>query len=288
MVSLRNVDAAHASFPKKLKKQQLLKEHFEHIDDSLYVLSMRQPRLSSKIQEDLTEAHYNIDKSLDNIAENRMQQGRSNQQYTMTAVNNLADMLSDMLESMMNPNMGSGGGSGQSNGQKDPFGLPDVIQKQKGLTEQMKESLEQQEGSGKSKEQMSGDQYQIYQQQQQLRQQLEEMMGGEGQKGSQGNKALEKMKELEQQLLDKGFTNEVMQNMIQIEHELLKLDEARLKQGKDSKRESTTNYKSFTKRQIEQLLKQRQYLNINEVLNRDPLPLRTNYKKKVQEYFKNQ
>ncbi len=285
MVSLKNVDAAHASFPKKLKKQQLLKEHFEHIDDSLYVLSMRQPRVSSKIQEDLTEAHYNIDKSLDNIAENRMQQGRSNQQYTMTAVNNLADMLSDMLESMMNPSMGSGGGSGQSSGQKNQFGLPDVIQKQKGLTNQMKESIEQQ-GSGKSKEQMSGEQYQIYQEQQQLRQQLEEMMGGEGEKGSKGNKALEKMKELEQQLLDKGFTDEVMQNMIRLEHELLKLDEAKLKQGKDSKRESTTNYKSFTKRQIEQLLKQQQYLNINEVLNRDPLPLRTNYKKKVQDYFK--
>ena len=66
-MSLENVDSEHPTFAKKLKKQQLLKEHFEHIDDSLYVLSMRQPRISSKIQEDLTDAHYNIDKSLENI-----------------------------------------------------------------------------------------------------------------------------------------------------------------------------------------------------------------------------
>lgn len=281
MLSLKNVDAAHASFPKKLKKQQLLKEHFEHIDDSLYVLSMRQPRLSSKIQEDLTEAHYNIDKSLDNIAENRMQQGRSNQQYTMTAVNNLADMLSDMLDSMMNPNMGDGEGKGEQN----PFGLPDIIKKQKGLGEQLEKSTKG-KGQGKSQEQMSGEQFQIYQQQQQLREQLQEMLGKEGKNGTKGNKAIEKMKELEEQLLEKGFTNEVLQNMIKLEHELLKLDDARLKQGKESKREAQTNYKSFQERRIEQLLRERQFYNLNEVLNRDPLPLRQSFKKKVQDYFK--
>ena len=144
MLSLDNVDASHASFPKKLKKQQLLREHFEHIDDSLYVLSMRQLKLSSKIQEDLTEAHYNIDKSLENIAENRMQQGRSNQQYTMTAANNLADMLSDLLNSLMNPNMGQGKGEGNpQNGGGNGVSLPDIIKKQKGLTEEMKEGMKQ-------------------------------------------------------------------------------------------------------------------------------------------------
>ena len=289
MLSLDGVDAAHPTFPKKLKKQQLLKEHFEHIDDSLYVLSMRQPKLSSKIQDDLTEAHYNIDKSLENIAESRMQQGRSNQQYTMTAANNLADMLSDMLNSMMNPNMG-----GEGKGGKDQLALPDIIKKQQGLSEQMKKGLkesQEQNGEkdgekGRSQEQMSGEQYQIYQEQQQLREQLQELMNKAGENGAQGNKALEKMKQLEQQLLDKGFNNEVLQNMLQLEHELLKLEDARLKQGKDDKREATTNQKSFQQRRIEELLQKKQFFNLNEILNREPLPLRNNYKKKVQEYFK--
>jgi len=281
MVSMKGVDAAHASFPKKLKKQQLLKEHFEHIDDSLYVLSMRQPKLSSRIQEDLTETHYNIDKSLENIAENRIQQGQSNQQYTMTAVNNLADLLSDMLDSMMNPSMGEGKGKGE----QMPFGLPDIIKKQKGLGDKMKESTERGR-QGKSKEQLSGEQYQIYREQQQLREQLEKLLGEDGVKGSKSKETLNRMKELEQELLEKGLTNEVLENMLKLEYELLKLDDAKLKQGKEARRESESSKKQYSDRIIEQLLLRQQTINLKEVLNREPLPLRRNYQKKVQEYFK--
>ena len=287
MVSLEGVDAAHAEFPVKLKKQQILKEHFEHIDDSLYTLSLRLQKLSSNIQSHLTEAHYNIDKSLENIAENRMKQGRSNQQFTMTAANNLADLLSNLLNSLQNPGMGKGKGKGNS------FSLPDIIKKQKGLGEKMKEGIKkgEKEGEGKKggsngREQMSGEQYQIYQEQNALRQALREMMDKDGKGGSKGQEALKQMEDLEKQLLDKGFTNEVMRQMLHLEHELLKLENATLKQGKDSKRKSETNETQFNKRTIPKIKNKKLYFNSNEVLDREPLPLRTNYKKKVQEYFK--
>jgi hypothetical protein len=290
MLSLDGVNASHASYPKKLKKQQVLKEHFEHIDDSLYTLSLRLQRLTSKIQHDITEAHYNIDKSLENIAENRMRQGITNQQYTMTAANNLADLLSDMLNSMQNPSMGSGKGKGKS------VSLPDIIQKQKGLGEKMKDGMKKGQKKGKEgkdgtegQEQMTGEQYQIYQEQQELRKALEELIEKEGKDGKgggkEGNKAIEKMKELEQQLLDKGFDNKVLERMLQLEHELLKLDDATLKQGKDNKRKSETSTLNYQQRAIKQLQLKKLFFNPNEILNRQPLPLRNNYKKKVQEYF---
>jgi len=288
MVSFEGVDAAHAEFPVKLKKQQILKEHFEHIDDSLYTLSLRLRKLSSNIQKDLTDVHYNTDKSLQNIAENRIQQGRSNQQYTMTAANNLADMLSNLLNSLQNPGMGEGKGKGNS------ISLPDIIEKQKGLGEKMKEGIKKGENNGEGKkrgsngrEQMSGEQYQIYQEQNALRQALQEMIGKDGRSGSKGQETLKKMEELEKQLLDKGFTNEVMQQMLHLEHELLKLEDATLKQGEDSKRKSETNESQFNKRTIPQIKNKKLYFNSKEVLDREPLPLRTNYKRKVQEYFKN-
>ncbi|MDX5585014.1 MAG: hypothetical protein QNK20_08775 [Aureibaculum sp.] len=292
MVSFEGVDASHAEFPVKLKKQQILKEHFEHIDDSLYTLSLRLQKLSSNIQKDLTEAHYNIDKSLQNIAENRIQQGRSNQQYTMTAANNLADMLSDLLNSLQNPGMGEGKGKGNS------FSLPDIIEKQKGLGEKMKEGMKKvedkgngkQEGEGEKgtgKERMSGEQYQIYQEQNALRQALQEIIGKDGKTGSKGREALKQMEALEKQLLDKGFTNEVMQQMLHLEHELLKLENATLKQGMDKKRKSQTNETRVSKRIIPQIENRKLYFNSTEILDRKPLPLKTNYKKKVQEYFKN-
>jgi len=303
MLSFDGVDASHAEFPIKLKKQQILKEYFEHIDDSLYALSLRVQKLSSNIQEDLTEAHYNIDKSLENIAENKIQQGVSNQQYTMTAVNNLANLLSNLLNSLQNPGMGSGKGKGKS------FSLPDIIKKQQGLGEKIKKGMKKgekpgegkegkgekggkegqqgKEGEGNSKEQMTGEQYQIYQEQNALREALKEIIGKEGTNGANGQKALRQMEVLEKQLLDKGFTNEVLQRMLHLEHELLKLEKARLEQGKDNKRKSETNTIQFKKATIPQIKNKKLYFNSNEILNREPLPLRNIYKKKVQEYFKN-
>ena len=303
MLSFDGIDAHHAEFPKKLKKQQILKENFEHIDDSLYTLSLRLQKLSSNIQKDLTEAHYNIDKSLENIAENRIRQGISNQQYTMTAANNLANLLSNVLNSLQNPGMGSGKGKGQS------FSLPDIIKKQQGLSKKMKDGIKKGEESGKgkegkgkqnkgkggegknggnggNKEQMTGEQYQIYQEQNALRNALQEIIGKEGKNGSAGQKALQQMKALEKQLLDKGFKNEVLQRMIHLEHELLKLDKARLEQGKDNKRKSETNNTQFSNKKIPQIKNKKLYFSTKEILNREPLPLRNNYKKKVQEYFK--
>ncbi len=295
MLSLDGVNASHPSYPNKLKKQQVLKEHFEHIDDSLYTLSLRLQQLSVKIQKDITEAHYNIDRSLENIAENRMRQGITNQQYTMTAANNLADVLSDMLNALQNPRMGSGKGKGR----KPSPGLPDIIQKQQGLSEKMKEGLGKKKDGDKGKdgekgkkdgegqgEQITGEQYQIYQEQQALRKSLEQLMDRDGTGTKEGKKALDRMKALEQQLLDKGFDNRVLEKMLQLEHELLKLKDARLKQGEDSKRKSTTNTLEFGKPVIEDLRLKKLFFNPNEILNRQPLPLRTNYKKRVREYFK--
>ncbi len=300
MISFEGIDAGHAEFPAKLKRQHVLKEHFEHIDDSLYTLSLRLQQLSSNIQEYLTEAHYNIDKSLENIAENRIRKGISNQHYTMTAANNLANMLSNVLNSLQNPGMGSGQGKGNS------FSLPDIIKKQKGLSEKMKKGMkkgqkpgkgneggkQQKEGKtgrdkqGGNKEQMTGEQYQLYQEQNALRNALQEILNKEGKSGAAGQKALQQMEELEKQLLDKGFTNEVLQRMIHLEHELLKLEKARIEQGKDTKRKSRSNTENFQNRTIPQIKNKKLYFNTNEILNREPLPLRNTYKKKVQEYFK--
>jgi len=302
LVSFDKVDASHAEFPKKLKKQQIIKENFEHIDDSLYTLSLRLQKLSSKIQKDLTNAHYNLDKSLEYIAENRIQQGRSHQQYTMTSANNLADMLSDMLNSLQNPSMGEGKGKKKG----ESFSLPDIIKKQGDLNEKMKDGMKpgekpgekegerggeksgkngKQKQGGKGSEQMSGEQYQIYQEQNALKEALKEMMGKEGKNGAKGQKAIQQMEELEKLLLDKGFDNSVLQKMTQLQHELLKLEKAQLQQGKDNKRKSETNTIEFKQRNIPKIKGKKLYFNTNEILNRKPLPLRNNYKKKVQQYF---
>lgn len=314
MLDFDVVNASHPDFSKKIKKQQVLKEHFEHIDDSIYSLSLRMRKLSSKIQKDITDAHYNIDQSLENIAENRISQGKTNQQYTMTAANNLASFLSDLLDAEQNPSMGMGSGKGKGKGQPSP-GLPDIIKKQsdaisksqkpgKGKGEGKGEGKGKGDGKGKGKggkdgskgkgkgqgsgtegEQMSGEMYEIYKQQNALKEAFKDLMNKAGSKGSSGNKALKQMEELENMLLNKGITNEAIQKMQEIKHELLKLDKANFEQGEENKRKSKTNNKEFNQRNIKEINSKKLYFNPNEILNRQVLPLRSNYKKKVQEYF---
>ncbi|SHI67826.1 hypothetical protein SAMN04488096_103282 [Mesonia phycicola] len=138
--------------------------------------------------------------------------------------------------------------------------------------------------AGKSQEQLSGEIYEIFKQQQDLRNQLENMIQQEGL--TQKVKELtQSMKNIEDELLRNGVTNRTESQMKNIEHQLLKLEEASLQQGQDNKRESQTNKNKFTNDVNEGLQKAKEYFNTTEILNRQSLPLRANYKQKVQEYF---
>ena len=297
------ISVRHPDFGKNIKKQNEIKRYFEHIDDSLYVISMRVPQISAKIQTDLSNAHYNLDQSLENFAENRFGSGISNQQYVMTAANNLSDFLSNMLDNMQNNmSMGKGQGKGKGKGGGKSFSLPDLIQKQKGLSEAMQKG--QQKGKGKEgekgekgeqkkqgngqnqgDEESNGELFRIYQQQQQLRQELQNAIkeGGEG--AGNAKKALKTMEQLENEILEKGFNQGTLQRMRNLEYELLKLDKAAFEQGKDKKRKSNTNELSFQRKKIKELEFKKQFYNQIEILNRQSLPLQQDFEKKVQKYF---
>jgi len=288
-----NINVAHPDFGKELKNQNTLKTYFEHIDDSLYVLSMRLPEISPIVQKDLTSAHYNIDQSLDNFAENRFNSGLSNQQYVMTAVNNLADFLSDILDNMQQPKM-SKSGKGKKGGKS--FSLPDIIKKQEDIVKKMqqenKKGQEQQgqkkgESKGNRNDDLDGDLYNTYQQQSQLRQELQEALKKNGiGNNPEAKKVLKSMEQLENEILEKGFNNTTLQKMQQLKYNLLKLDKAAFEQDKDTKRKSASNKQKYNSNNAK-LLIQKLFYNQTEILNRQSLPLQKSYKKKVQEYFNN-
>ena len=93
------------------------------------------------------------------------------------------------------------------------------------------------------------------------------------------------MEEIELELLNKGFTNKTLQKMMRLKHQLLKMENATFQQGQDNKRQSKTNRQQFNNSTKSSIPTAKQYFNTTEILNRQALPLRHNYKKKVQEYF---
>jgi len=147
-----------------LNVQNDLKLNFEHIDDSLFALSLRQPMISDVINESLTNVSFNLDKTLELMAENRVRNGVASQQYTVTGANELAILLSELLNNMQNQmqmqsqgqGQGQGKGQGEGEGQGKGFQLPDIIQKQESLSEKMKEGMGKGEGQGKGNEGQSG------------------------------------------------------------------------------------------------------------------------------------
>ncbi len=140
-------------FSRTVRSQKELRQLFEHVDDSLFALSLRRAELSEFVNEQITEVYYNVDKSLESIAENQVYQAASYQQYAFTASNALADFLANILDNMQQSMM-SGKGQGQGNG----FQLPDIIQSQQQLQERMKGSSkgENEGSSGKNKEGETG------------------------------------------------------------------------------------------------------------------------------------
>lgn len=283
-----------------LKEQNDLKSVFEHVDDSLFALSLRQPKLTEQINTDVNDVYYNLDKSLEEFAENRTYQGVSYQQYALTSTNSLADFLSNILDNMQESlSMGSGGGS------KD-FQLPDIIQSQEQLNQKMKNAMQQQgkqkngkEGSkgegdnekpdnGNSDEVMSEKLFEIYKQQQFLRNALEQQLDKLSKPSDKltTKKLIKDMEGLESDLIEKGFTEANQQKMLQLQHQLLKLENAAVQQGQKPERESQSNQQNFTNSVQESNPDLQQYFNEVEILNRQSLPLRQIYKEKVNTYFK--
>ena len=335
MGQFKGLKRGSPSFNKNLKIQQDLKQEFKHVDDSLFALSLRNPKLSEGVTAEVGNVQYNIEKSLETLAEADVFKGVSYQQFAISASNKLADMLASLLNNMqMSMQMsGSGKGKGKPSPGKGSGGesqLPDIIKKQGDLEKKMKDGMKPGDKPGNKPGQKPGEKpgdgkeggkdgkgtqgkdgksgsgssgqgdsdgengqdgegdakaiMEIYKEQQQLRESLQKELDKQG-IGNQGKSALEQMKQIEKQLLNKGFNNEVLQKILNVKYELLKLEKAVQQQGEEKKRQSETSKKDFTNTATALPARLQEYINSVEILNRQTLPLRSNYNQKVQEYF---
>lgn len=345
----RNMDG-QLQFSSSIKRQKELRGLFEHVDDSLFALSLRQAEIAEFVNEQVTEAYYNIDKSLEQMAENRMYQAVSDQKYVLNASNSLADFLANVLDNMQQSmKMGQGKGQGQG------FQLPDIIQSQQQVQQKMGEKGQQgkqgkngeegqdgqqgqngkngekgqqngkegQQGSngnqggngskgngsqeGKKEQGSNGNEnggegsgngqqseeelkeiYEIYKSQQIIRnefeKQLKNMMASKDKELAK--KLLRQMEDFENDLLENGITQRTKDKVNNIHHELMKLENAEMKQGEKKEREAITNKNLFKNPITTKPDALDKYRNEIEILNRQALPLHQIFKNKIQRYFK--
>ncbi|MFT7251649.1 MAG: hypothetical protein ACI9FW_001391 [Flavobacterium sp.] len=295
---------------KILKKQQELKLQFQHVDDSIFAVSLRNPMISEFVLNEIGEIHYNLDKSLETLADNNVDRGASLQQYVLSSANKLADFLSNVQNDMNMQMSGKGKGKPKpGKGQGAGKQLSDIIKKQEGLSEKVKDGMKPgkkpgdkpgdnpgekpgdvkkegkgqgENGEGEGSEGNAGKVLEILKEQQQLRDALQKSLE---QQGINGNNLLNQMKDIEKQLINKGFKNETLQKMLNLKHELLKLETAIQQQGQDEKRKSNTSADKFSNNASALPKELQDYIKSTEILNRQSLPLQKNYDLKVKQYF---
>ncbi|KQW96224.1 DUF4175 family protein [Flavobacterium sp. Root420] len=326
MKQFKSMKLGSSAYTKNIKVQQNLKQQFKHVDDSLFALSLRNPKVAEDVTKEIGNVQYNVDKAIESLTDVQVPKGVSHQQYAVSSANKLADFLSDLLNNMQ-MSMSKPGSGKPKPGDGQGMQLPDIIQKQKGLGDKMKQGMKEgnkpgegqqgqsgegkegqgKEGQGKSGQGKDGKGNQsggkgneskdgndgegnaeaimeIYKEQVKLREALQKELAKQG-LDSQGKSVIDQMKQSEKQLLNKGFKNENLQRILNIQQELLKLNNAVQQQGQDTKRQSETNKAEFFNRSNALPSSLLEYLNSVEILNRQSLPLRSNFNQKVQEYF---
>ncbi|MGB5316521.1 MAG: hypothetical protein WBN56_11015, partial [Robiginitalea sp.] len=129
--------------------------------------------------------------------------------------------------------------------------------------------------------------YQIYKEQQRIRQelefQLENMINDSDRK--LGERIAREMEQFENELLRTGITQKTADRLNRIQQQLMRLENATLKQGLEEQRESSTRKNEFTNPVLTPPeifgRKEREI----EFLNREALPLRRQYRDRVKKYF---
>src|SRR5690554_5209449 len=319
----KQMSFSNPNYGSYLTSQHDLKQNFRHVNDSLFSLSLRQPSMGRQIHKLTTEINDHIDVALDDLAQNRMPKGITQQQYTLSGANELAVILSDILENMqMQMQSSSGQGEGSD------FQLSDIIEQQESLMDGEGEGEEDGEdgdsdsdggeegqegeegdmpmgeqpgegegmtgGEGSQKgegdsyidgEGEDGSYYEIYKQQQQLKMQLEDYLLQHGIDGKEPRGILKEMDALSLKMLEQGNSESSRRQMQQILHKLLELDKAALQQEEDEQRKANTNLNNFPGSTNILQLTPKEKLPATEVLNRESLHLTPYFRRKVQDFF---
>lgn len=198
MKDFRKVDQSDPRFVQLGQTQRKLRDDAKIIQDSLYALAKKEPKIQSFVTREVGEMNGRMDESLTHIRQRDLGRATATEQQAMTSMNNLALMLQSSLQQMQQeaqagkgqpkdgqgkPGKKKGKGKGQGQGSKPGPGDMGKMQ------QQLNEQIQQLSKSGKSGREMSQELARLAGQQQMLRQamqQLDKLQQGGKPGGSQG------------------------------------------------------------------------------------------------------
>ncbi len=284
MNDFKGVNQSDPRYVSLSQRQLKLRDDSKIIEDSLLSLAGRVFQIASFVTRELDAMNYNIESSLQALKDRKVPEAVSNQQFSMTSINNLALLLDDVLQQMQQQMSDASG--------KPKKGKKGQKQKTPGLSDlqkQLNQRIEELKKGGKSGRQLSEELAKLAAEQEMIRQQLQEMEeklnDGKG-GGNNAKDAIKKMEETEMDLVNKNITQQTIQRQQDILTRLLKSEDALRERELDQERESekSEDINRQLPPEFEEYLKAKE--KEVELLRTIPLKLNPYYKEEVNKYFK--
>lgn len=285
MEEFRGVNQSDPRYVVLSQKQLKLRDDSRIIEDSLQSLASRVFQIASFVTRELDAMNDHIEASLQALKDRKLPSAISNQQFSMTSINNLALLLDDVLQQMQQQ-MSDAMGKPQKGKKGQKQQIPGLSE----LQRQLNEKIENLKKGGKSGRQLSEELAKLAAQQEMIRQQLqemEEMLNQENKGGGNGAKdAIKKMEQTEMDLVNKNITRQTIERQKDILTRLLQAEEAMRERELDKERESekAEELNRELPPQFEEYLKAKE--KEVELLKTIPLKLNPYYKEEVNKYFK--
>ncbi len=305
MEELKSMDVNNPRYIKLAQRQRELKDDAKVLEDSLFALSKRVAQISGIVNTEIAAINDNLGKSIAHLQDRYVPQARSEQQYVMTSVNNLALILTEAFNQMQQQQQqqqqkmkGTGNCKKPGSGKPSPSAEQARKMQQK-LNEQMKalkKKMEgQQKGEGEKKKGsgngsgMSEELARLAAQQEALRNELSKLSNQENKdgQGSLGNldKVAKQMEDTEKDLVNKRITQETLNRQEEILTRLLESEKAEREREQDEKRQSNEGLDNLNRNtgQFEEYKKLK--MKEVELLKTIPPGLNAFYKNLVNYYF---
>ena len=322
---LSTINIQDPKYQQVIVEQNVLKDDFRNVEDSLRALAKRQIAVASMVNKELANVNTNISKSLSGLLQYnqsiygniRNSSASSNMQYSMTSLNNLSLVLAESLDQLQNqmrqnqqqkqqgsckrPGMKMKSQSSCSkpgSGKPSPKSMKQMQQELNKQMESLKKELEKQgnkpggrtkigEHNSMSSEfaRMAAQQEQIRRMMQEYGQQLKEESGGDSKLSRDIDDIMRQMEQTETDLVNKTISRQTIQRQQQILTRLLQHEKAEMQREKEDRRQSTEG-KDIVQPSQNDLEKYNKLQEKNiELFHSTPPSLNNFYKEKVNDYF---
>lgn len=272
----------------KVKQQNVLRQ-VVFVKDSLYALAKRTPEISSVINKEVLSLENSVNASVDNLESGNLGASLMQQQFGITAANNLALFLSEALENLKKLEKNSEPGDGDCDkpgGKGSKPGFSKLKESQSSIKEQLQKMIDQMKKGDMGK--MSKSIGQTIAQQEVMQQLIREMINSStvGSKTSNQLKAIDQMLEQSRvDLINKRISSELINRQNLILSKLLDAEKAEIERDFDEKRESKAA--SDVKKEIPDgyFEYNNKGINENELIKRSNFKLRGFYDQKYSNFL---